>query len=287
MVRRLREVGCTVELGGRSEATAGGRDLLTVTPPSWRPDLTDPNDLAEEVIRLEGYEKIGIAMPRATAGQGPDGRAAAARRDRPGAGRGRLRRGAEQPVRLGGRLRPAPAAARGSAGGEPSCWPTRSGTRNRCCGPRCCPACSGWLAATPGADSRTCRCSRSGTWPGSEAGRRRQRPSGHGAASRVAPILPVDRGPTAGGDRRAGAGAARSAPAGRRRADRPPGRARLVGRGPAGQLPGRDRGRARRAADQPGAVLGPGRPARAVASGPVRGVRDRARTGPSRRTASR
>ncbi len=70
VVRRLREVGCTVELGGRSEATPGGRDLLTVTPPSWRPDLADPNDLAEEVIRLEGYEKVGIAMPRATAGKG-------------------------------------------------------------------------------------------------------------------------------------------------------------------------------------------------------------------------
>ncbi len=41
-----------------------------MTPPSWRPDLTDPNDLAEEVIRLEGYEKIGIKMPRAIAGKG-------------------------------------------------------------------------------------------------------------------------------------------------------------------------------------------------------------------------
>jgi phenylalanyl-tRNA synthetase beta chain len=73
VVSRLREVGCTVEIGG---AAAGGPDgenapdLLTVTPPSWRPDLTDPNDLAEEVIRLEGYEKIGIATPRAPAGKG-------------------------------------------------------------------------------------------------------------------------------------------------------------------------------------------------------------------------
>ena len=32
-----------------------------VTPPSWRPDLTDPADLAEEVIRLEGYENIPVA----------------------------------------------------------------------------------------------------------------------------------------------------------------------------------------------------------------------------------
>ena len=47
VVRRLQEVGCTVE----------GAEQLAVTPPSWRPDLTDPNDLAEEVIRLEGYDR--------------------------------------------------------------------------------------------------------------------------------------------------------------------------------------------------------------------------------------
>ncbi|HEX4657134.1 MAG TPA: phenylalanine--tRNA ligase subunit beta [Streptosporangiaceae bacterium] len=41
-----------------------------VRPPSWRPDLTDPADLAEEVIRLEGYENIPVRKPRATAGLG-------------------------------------------------------------------------------------------------------------------------------------------------------------------------------------------------------------------------
>jgi phenylalanyl-tRNA synthetase beta chain len=60
VVSRLREVGCTVQTG----------PVLTVTPPSWRPDLTDPNDLAEEVIRIEGYEKVGITTPRAIAGKG-------------------------------------------------------------------------------------------------------------------------------------------------------------------------------------------------------------------------
>ncbi|MET9798194.1 phenylalanine--tRNA ligase subunit beta [Nocardiopsis alba] len=45
----LRAIGCAVASEG---------DVLTVTPPSWRPDLTDPNDLAEEVIRFEGYENI-------------------------------------------------------------------------------------------------------------------------------------------------------------------------------------------------------------------------------------
>ena len=86
VVRRLREVGCEVSAGsgsagGRSAADArhlrhdhGRHDrsvaALVVTPPSWRPDLTDPADLAEEVIRLEGYENIPLRMPRATAGRG-------------------------------------------------------------------------------------------------------------------------------------------------------------------------------------------------------------------------
>jgi len=60
VVRRLEQVGCTV----------AGDDPLVVTPPSWRPDLTDPNDLAEEVIRLEGYENIPARAPRPTGGRG-------------------------------------------------------------------------------------------------------------------------------------------------------------------------------------------------------------------------
>ena len=44
--------------------------VLLVTPPSWRPDLTDPADLAEEVIRLEGYGNVPVSQPRATAGRG-------------------------------------------------------------------------------------------------------------------------------------------------------------------------------------------------------------------------
>ncbi|MEV5709525.1 phenylalanine--tRNA ligase subunit beta [Actinoallomurus sp. NPDC052274] len=60
VVRRLRDVGCEVT----------GEDVLTVTPPSWRPDLCDPNDLAEEVIRLEGYENIPARAPRSVAGRG-------------------------------------------------------------------------------------------------------------------------------------------------------------------------------------------------------------------------
>ncbi len=63
VTRRLRQVGCEV-----SQERAG--QVLVVRPPSWRPDLIDPSDLAEEVIRLEGYENIPVRMPRATAGRG-------------------------------------------------------------------------------------------------------------------------------------------------------------------------------------------------------------------------
>jgi phenylalanyl-tRNA synthetase beta chain len=63
---RLRQVGCTV-------TPDRGGEALVVQPPSWRPDLTDPSDLAEEVIRLEGYENIPVRMPRATAGRGLTG----------------------------------------------------------------------------------------------------------------------------------------------------------------------------------------------------------------------
>jgi phenylalanyl-tRNA synthetase beta chain len=62
VVRRLRDVGCEV-----TDPSAG---TLMVIPPSWRPDLVHPSDLAEEVIRLEGYENIPARMPRAPAGHG-------------------------------------------------------------------------------------------------------------------------------------------------------------------------------------------------------------------------
>jgi len=81
VVRRLREVGCSVReiraaaptiapWRAEQEPAAAVIPVLEVTPPSWRPDLTDPADLAEEVIRLEGYENIPVRMPRALAGRG-------------------------------------------------------------------------------------------------------------------------------------------------------------------------------------------------------------------------
>lgn len=60
VVRRLQEIGCDVY----------GQDQLIVTVPSWRPDLTVPNDLAEEVIRLEGYENLPSTLPKPPSGRG-------------------------------------------------------------------------------------------------------------------------------------------------------------------------------------------------------------------------
>ncbi|MBP5905023.1 phenylalanine--tRNA ligase subunit beta [Streptomyces sp. LBUM 1478] len=60
VVRRLQEVGCDVY----------GTDDLIVTVPSWRPDLAEVNDLAEEVIRLEGYENLPSTLPKPPSGRG-------------------------------------------------------------------------------------------------------------------------------------------------------------------------------------------------------------------------
>src|SRR3984957_4766475 len=89
VVARLEEVGCVVHSTVASHQPTiapwraqppGGVDhhpkhdnqhtVLLVTPPSWRPDLTDPADLAEEVIRLEGYSNVPVRQPRAIAGRG-------------------------------------------------------------------------------------------------------------------------------------------------------------------------------------------------------------------------
>ncbi|HJV49386.1 MAG TPA: phenylalanine--tRNA ligase subunit beta [Geothrix sp.] len=50
----LTRLGCQVAREARS---------LRVVPPSWRHDLTIPEDLAEEVLRLRGYEHIPSTLP--------------------------------------------------------------------------------------------------------------------------------------------------------------------------------------------------------------------------------
>ena len=67
-VTRLTEVGCTVrETGDRD---ANGAKAIQVTPPTWRPDLTMPAELVEEVLRLEGLDKIPSIVPTAPSGRG-------------------------------------------------------------------------------------------------------------------------------------------------------------------------------------------------------------------------
>ncbi|PRY50768.1 phenylalanyl-tRNA synthetase beta subunit [Geodermatophilus tzadiensis] len=61
VVGLLEAVGCAVDADG---------DRLAVTPPSWRPDLTDPADLVEEVVRLAGYDDVPSVLPTAPPGRG-------------------------------------------------------------------------------------------------------------------------------------------------------------------------------------------------------------------------
>ncbi len=59
--RRLTQVGADVVTDS---------DRVTAIPPSWRPDLREPADLVEEVLRLEGLEIIPSVLPQAPAGRG-------------------------------------------------------------------------------------------------------------------------------------------------------------------------------------------------------------------------
>ncbi|MES2170648.1 MAG: phenylalanine--tRNA ligase subunit beta [Actinomycetota bacterium] len=47
-----------------------GKAVLSVTPPSWRPDLTDKATLVEEVARIVGYDRIPAVLPVAPPGRG-------------------------------------------------------------------------------------------------------------------------------------------------------------------------------------------------------------------------
>jgi phenylalanyl-tRNA synthetase beta chain len=63
VTHRLHQIGCATEHDRNTR-------VLTAISPSWRSDLNDPADLAEEVIRLEGYENVPVRRPRAFAGRG-------------------------------------------------------------------------------------------------------------------------------------------------------------------------------------------------------------------------
>ncbi|MCR2053615.1 phenylalanine--tRNA ligase subunit beta [Actinomyces bowdenii] len=72
----LEMIGCTVRPAGTDEK---GRELLAVTPPTWRPDLVGAAHLAEEVARLDGYDSIPVIIPTAPAGSGLTARQRACR----------------------------------------------------------------------------------------------------------------------------------------------------------------------------------------------------------------
>src|SRR4029077_21208903 len=57
----LTEVGCAVAVTDQG---------LEGSPPSWRPDLLGPADLTEEVVRLDGFDKVPSALPIAPPGRG-------------------------------------------------------------------------------------------------------------------------------------------------------------------------------------------------------------------------
>jgi phenylalanyl-tRNA synthetase beta chain len=71
VIDTLRAIGATVEVDG---------GLLAVTPPSWRPDLTDDTTLVEEVARIVGYDRIPSVLPVAPPGRGLTGHQLARRR---------------------------------------------------------------------------------------------------------------------------------------------------------------------------------------------------------------
>ncbi|HSV40221.1 MAG TPA: phenylalanine--tRNA ligase subunit beta [Nocardioidaceae bacterium] len=60
-VKHLKAVGCVVNVQD---------GVLTALAPTWRPDLTDPYDLVEEVARIVGYENVPSVLPAAPAGRG-------------------------------------------------------------------------------------------------------------------------------------------------------------------------------------------------------------------------
>lgn len=61
-VENLRAIGAVV-----AEDESGA---LEVVPPSWRPDISDPYDLVEEVVRIVGYDQVPSVLPRRATGRG-------------------------------------------------------------------------------------------------------------------------------------------------------------------------------------------------------------------------
>ena len=61
VINALESVGCTIQKTDKK---------FVVGVPSWRPDLQTPEDLSEEVARINGYDRIPSIVPEAIAGNG-------------------------------------------------------------------------------------------------------------------------------------------------------------------------------------------------------------------------
>ena len=210
VVSVLEAIGCSVTREG---------DLLTVTPPTWRPDLTTAEDLVEEVARIHGYERIPSVAPDAAGRRRAHPRPAGAtprrrRARRPGAVRGveravrrrrPLRRARARRRRRGGAHRAPgqPAVRRAAADAHPA-----AGHDGRRGAPQRRP----WHPRRRGVRARPGRRARRAAGLGTDRGRRHP---------------PVRR------DARRHPGCRAAAAASRRlRARGRPGAGRLVGRGP-------------------------------------------------------
>lgn len=68
----LETIGCSVAEAPQA-STDDATSAVSVTPPSWRPDLTGPAHLVEEVARITGYEAIPSVLPKAPGGRGLSG----------------------------------------------------------------------------------------------------------------------------------------------------------------------------------------------------------------------
>ncbi|MCZ7686398.1 MAG: hypothetical protein M5U28_49595 [Sandaracinaceae bacterium] len=69
----LEGIGCAI--------SPGEEDGWRVSAPTWRPDLSRPEDLIEEVARVRGYDSIPTSLPRVLpSGRGVAPRPRAARR---------------------------------------------------------------------------------------------------------------------------------------------------------------------------------------------------------------
>ena len=205
---------------GRGPGVRAGRHAAVLAARPHRPRRPGRGGHPAGGVREHpGPDAARAGRPRA------DRPAAAAPLGQPGAGRRRVRRGA-QPRRSPRGRTPTGCCCRPTTRAGPR-WssPTRSARMSRCCAPRCCPACSGSWPATSAAASPTSRCSRS-AWS-----------SGRGPAPR--PRRRSCGGPRAdgGGAGHAGGRAAGPAAADRRRAGGRPRAGGLVGTGPPGAWP--------------------------------------------------